>query len=600
MSAKDYAMNLFFAGDQLLREYHYGQAAKAFADGLKGIRDNGDMNDPVYAKYYNLYQDCLAKDNRLKELFPVVQSVAMNEKPLPLETIEKALRGAEEMVALQPNNTDSQIYKSRLEQKIKKAQRGKENKALADALWKEGEGLFHENRYTDSLGKFKESLKLWSNQERQKYVDDLDRALAAKKAKAKKLRDEGEALQNKGKLREAIGKYQESLKHWPDPALENHISQIEASLRNQEDEQAKKACAKKNRDEGAALQKQGRLQEALAKYRESYNCMPTQEMDQHIKIIENTLAQSPPSSSVQVEGLWEFDGTDLTLTQKGSQLTGKYTEDNGELTGIISGNVFEGYWIEDNSARRCSSAQNGRYYWGRFRIEFDGNRLTGRWSYCEDREFQSRIWRGTKREIQGPDSASLSGTWTAKCTGGDSYTAKVTQSGLSFEAQVDTEHYRGTISGNRINGKSTGGTDTITGDIISNNELRVVLKGYIGKSPITNNCTLTRGAGDGSKRQDGKAGNLSVKAKNASAQNVHIYPQGGKCSPDNKLAPGQGRTITIPMPSDGILKFCAGRNGKDIECKKQGIDPGYSGYTYTVIFDEKNPFNRLLIHTGLK
>ncbi len=709
-SAKGYAMNLFFAGEQVLRDYHYGQAAEAFAEGLRAIRDNGDMNDPVYAKYYTLYQDCVAKDKRLKELFPGVQSAAMDEKPLPLETIEKALRGAEEMVALQPNNTDSQIYKSRLEQKIKNAQKEKENKALADALWKEGEGLFNENRYPDSLGKFKESLKLWSNQERQKYVSDLEKAIAARKAKAKKLRDEGEALQTQGKLREAIGKYRESLTHWPDPALEehikmieakitgdvekkakadslwqegtdffnqnklsdaldkfreslgywkndtrvkyvrdleakleekkvkcrklndegyslqqqgklkealtryreeakycpspaleDHISKIEAEMRNQQNEQAKKACAKKNRDEGAALQQQGRLQEALAKYRESYNCLPTPEMEQHIKTIENMTTQTPTVSSVQVEGPWEFDGTDLTLAQQGNQLTGKYTEDNGELIGRISGNVFEGYWIEDHSARKCASPNNGRYYWGKFRIEFEGNRLTGRWSYCEDKGFESRIWHGTKKGGQKPLTVNLTGSWSAKCTGGDAYTAKVTQSGSSFEAQVDTEHYRGTITGNRISGKSADQIDTITGEIISNNELRVVLTGYMGSSPIKNTCTLTRGSSGSSIPKDNASGKtLSVRVKNSSGQNVHIYPQGGKCSPDNKLTPKQSRTITVSVPSDGFLKFCAGRNGKEIECKKQGIDPGNSGYTYTVIFDESNPFKKLLIYTGLK
>jgi hypothetical protein len=56
------------------------------------------------------------------------------------------------------------------------------------------------------------------------------------------------------------------------------------------------------------------------------------------------------------------------------------------------------------------------------------------------------------------------------------------------------------------------------------------------------------------------------------------------------------------MPSDGWLKFCAGRNGTNIECKKQTIDPEYSGYTYTVTFDDSNPFSgsKLLIKVGMQ
>ena len=49
-------------------------------------------------------------------------------------------------------------------------------------------------------------------------------------AKAKKLRDEGEALQNQGKLEEAIRKYRESLKYVPDKALEEHIRTLEAKI----------------------------------------------------------------------------------------------------------------------------------------------------------------------------------------------------------------------------------------------------------------------------------------------------------------------------------------------------------------------------------
>ncbi len=64
VSAKNYAMNLFTAGDDFLKTYLYSRAADAYFEGLKAIRDNGDINDPIYARYYNKYQDCIAKDKR--------------------------------------------------------------------------------------------------------------------------------------------------------------------------------------------------------------------------------------------------------------------------------------------------------------------------------------------------------------------------------------------------------------------------------------------------------------------------------------------------------------------------------------------------------
>ncbi|HGJ67344.1 TPA: hypothetical protein ENS27_18435 [bacterium] len=136
-STKEYAINFFTTGDRFLKEYQYTQASDAYAEGLKAIRDNGDISDPIYAKYYNIYQDCLKKEKRLKELLPGVRNAAMDEKPLPIETIEVALRDAQEMVNLQPNNIDLQIFKSRLEQKLKNTQKTIKNKSIADALWNE-------------------------------------------------------------------------------------------------------------------------------------------------------------------------------------------------------------------------------------------------------------------------------------------------------------------------------------------------------------------------------------------------------------------------------------------------------------------------------
>jgi hypothetical protein len=79
-------------------------------------------------------------------------------------------------------------------------------------------------------------------------------------------------------------------------------------------------------------------------------------------------------------------------------------------------------------------------------------------------------------------------------------------------------------------------------------------------------------------------------------------PQGETTRPDNRVTPGESRKITVAMPSDGWLKFCAGRNGMNIECKKKTTDPGYSGYTYTVTYGNSNPFShrKLLIKVGLQ
>jgi len=612
VAAKEYAMNLFRAAEQILRDYHYGQAAEILKDGLRAMHDNGDPSDPDYAKYYRLYEDCVAKDKRLKELLPGVQSAAIDEKPLPLETIQNALRNAEEMVSLQPSNTDSQIYKGRLESKLKNIQgsklkgeelwnegrslfdenrpsdalgkfkeslkylptpehtkyvqeleaklsqnkemakklraegeafqnqnrleeavakyreslkylpdpkleehiklietklaEGKNKKQTADSLWKEGTGLYEQKRYTDALNKFKESLTSWSDQKRQEYVKQLE----AVKAAAKKLRDEGEAFQNQGKLQDAVNKYKESVKTWPNPALEEHIIKVENEIRSIED---KKACAKKNRDEGAALQQQNRLSEALEKYRASYACRPTPEMQEHIKKVEaaiSTAAKPNPNDIRYVKGFqgtWNSNWGTLEFKVDGIRVEGNYTHDKGIIKATLTGDkkTMEGQWLESPSYSPPSDG--GKVT---FTLSADGNTIRGKWGYGDN--LNGGDWTGTRIKdattpvIIPPEppkppevpKQNLTGTWIAECSGTDKYEIRITHSNNNFTAVAVKEQttYKGTISGSKINGLSveTGDmkSDTIDGDIISDNEIKIRITGYIGSSPYTNTCTLRR------------------------------------------------------------------------------------------------------------
>ena len=215
----------------------------------------------------------------------------------------------------------------------------KKKKQTADRLWNEGIGLYNQNKYTDALGKLKESLTHWSDQSRQDYVQKMETA----KASAKKLRDEGEAFQNQGKLQDAVNKYKQSVKTWPNPALEEHIAKVEDEIRRIEE---KKACAKKNRDEGAALQQQNRLSEALDKFNASYACWPTPEMDKHIKDIKNYLdkqqaqAGAHPADTGSVSSQPPSAGTDtvrLQLPDSASVASGGLNSGSGRRAGPGSG-----------------------------------------------------------------------------------------------------------------------------------------------------------------------------------------------------------------------------------------------------------------------
>ncbi len=102
-------------------------------------------------------------------------------------------------------------------------------------------------------------------------------------------------------------------------------------------------------------------------------------------------AQTPLS----IAGMWDSTEGTITFQQVGANVTGSYTQDNGAFEGMISENVLTGYWIEDNSARRCDTPRNGRHHWGRIRFVFDGSSFQGLWGYCNDEP--SSTWTGTRR-----------------------------------------------------------------------------------------------------------------------------------------------------------------------------------------------------------
>lgn len=84
----------------------------------------------------------------------------------------------------------------------------------------------------------------------------------------------------------------------------------------------------------------------------------------------------------------------MTLTASGNRVSGTYTQDNGAITGTVTGARFDGYWIEDGSGRRCDTARDGRHHWGRLVFDRDGDTLTGQWSYCDDAP--SSRWTATR------------------------------------------------------------------------------------------------------------------------------------------------------------------------------------------------------------
>jgi heat shock protein HslJ len=87
-------------------------------------------------------------------------------------------------------------------------------------------------------------------------------------------------------------------------------------------------------------------------------------------------------SEIAIEGLWSSSEGDIRFQQHGNRIAGRYTKDNGEITGTLGTDTLNGFWIEDSSNQRCSTPKNGRYYWGRLELRFSGTAFSGKWGYC--------------------------------------------------------------------------------------------------------------------------------------------------------------------------------------------------------------------------
>ena len=93
---------------------------------------------------------------------------------------------------------------------------------------------------------------------------------------------------------------------------------------------------------------------------------------------------------------------------------------------------------------------------------------------------------------------------------------------------------------------------------------------------------------------------LGAELHNASREAVHIVAEGTDYGPSNRLQPNEKRVLLVTPKSDGSVTFRAGRNGQTIATKVWRGVAGDRKRVPVVVFDEANPFEKLVITTGLR
>jgi tetratricopeptide (TPR) repeat protein len=518
-------------------------------------------------------------------------------------------------------------------------------KAAADKLWQEGTALLNQGRPSDALTKFKESLGYWSEATRTKYVSDLE----ARRAKAVALRTEGAKLQQGNRVPEAIAKYKESQNYWSDPGLSSHIATLEGKQKQDADTAARKAKARQLRDEGYALQQKKQLQAAIGKYKESLAIWPDQELENYIRQLEAKIAAVPTSppgggtpsgSAAPLAGSWTANFNNyrgpFTIRSDGSATLDigngvetitdlRFDASSGRITftrmlkhvGPQHKQVYTGRLVREGFAEGsfdCTASGKG-FPWKIERTAKAGTMTSSSTSSTQKpggtpAETGTGRWAGTWKSDPGPD--------------GEVVTFNLSQSGsrLTGTFQVDVpytaatgarqkETLRGTIegtaSGNRATGtfregSDKGATGTFEFNMASGGN---VFTAAVRGEDTSDTYTVRRGgssASAGSSVSSGQSAPRAVTAEltNHSRENAHIFTDGETFGPANRLAPGEKRKVAVSMKADGSVTFRAGRNGQVMATKTWRGTPGDSTRVPVVVFDDTNPYDKLTVTTGLR
>ncbi len=186
------------------------------------------------------------------------------------------------------------------------------------------------------------------------------------------------------------------------------------------------------------------------------------------------------SQAFDLSGTYSSSEGVITFQQNGDRVVGRYTNDNGELTGLMFGNIFEGFWIEDGSDRRCATPKNGRYHWGRATFTFNNKGFSGIWGYCDDKP--SRSWGGTR-------SYGVGGHGSAPPPPPDNDPFDISSEVPSLEGVWSSSEgeIRFRQQGNRVAGRYTNDNGEIVG--VLNND---TLSGYWIEDNSAERCTTPK------------------------------------------------------------------------------------------------------------
>jgi len=446
VNAKAYAQSFFNNGDQYYRSNNFEPAVKQYDEGLKAIRENGDVKDTDYAKYMKLREDAAQKDKRFKELYAYAAGLATTTKPLDEETIKKGIASAEEGLKIRPRNGDMEIHWNKLKWKLGELQRAnakkQDDQRKCEAKWTEGQALYNAGKHSEALAKFRENIVCApGNAQREAYVRQLDDSLkkqAAAKQACLAVRQQGDAFVQQKQYAAAVTKYRESLKCQPDPKLEAYIRQLESEMKKQADAQANATRAKQLRTEGEQFQRQNKIPEAITKYKEYLRYAPNDTaMANHIKTLETKYAADQRNSQFAMQ--LRTEGEQFQRQNKIPEAITKYKE---YLRYAPNDTAMVNHVRTLEAAYAGNKVGTGRVYTAK-PVETSHGQVT------------ASSWTGTWKSAAGPEGETINFVLTSsgnRINGTFSVAVPYKTSSGARQTETLGGPLEGTVSGNRAKG----------------------------------------------------------------------------------------------------------------------------------------------------
>lgn len=109
-----------------------------------------------------------------------------------------------------------------------------------------------------------------------------------------------------------------------------------------------------------------------------------------------------PAFALDVSGTWDMQSTSrftVSMQQSGELVKGSYAfgkGHSGQIVGLMfDDGVLEGFWFQSTANKKCRTAKNGTYYWGRLMLKFTGDSVQGKDNYCD--AAPQNPWTGKKK-----------------------------------------------------------------------------------------------------------------------------------------------------------------------------------------------------------